>query len=46
MRHMPPGWEEAIAMMTPGSRLKLTMPPELGYGKRGQPPSIPPEARR
>ena len=29
-----PGWNEALTMMTPGARWKLTIPPELGYGDR------------
>jgi len=32
------GWDEAGALMTRGTRLKLTIPPELGYGDRGQGP--------
>jgi peptidylprolyl isomerase len=32
------GWDEAGALMTKGERLKLTIPPELAYGDRGQGP--------
>ena len=31
------GWNEALTMMTPGARWKLTIPPELGYGSRSMP---------
>lgn len=36
-----PGWNEAVQMMSVGDRWKVTIPPELGYGKRGSPPTIP-----
>jgi FKBP-type peptidyl-prolyl cis-trans isomerase len=38
------GWEEAIPGMKAGETRKLTVPPELGYGKSGRPPKIPPNA--
>jgi FKBP-type peptidyl-prolyl cis-trans isomerase len=34
-------WNEALTLMTPGSRWKLTVPPALGYGPGGSPPAIP-----
>lgn len=38
---MVPGWKEAFSMMTPGSKWKIFLPPELGFGERGMPPLIP-----
>jgi FKBP-type peptidyl-prolyl cis-trans isomerase len=39
-----PGWNEALALMTVGARWKLTLPPALGYGAEGRPPTIPANA--
>lgn len=38
------GWNEALQLMSPGSRLKLTIPPDLAYGEDGSPPVIPANA--
>ena len=38
------GWNEAVALMTKGERIKVTIPPELGYGERGAGSDIPPNA--
>ena len=32
-----PGWNEALQLMTTGSRWKLTIPPALAYGAQAQP---------
>lgn len=36
-----PGWVEAVQLMPVGSRFKLFIPYQLGYGERGSPPTIP-----
>ncbi|MFM8387389.1 MAG: FKBP-type peptidyl-prolyl cis-trans isomerase [Planctomycetia bacterium] len=39
-----PGWNEALTLMTPGARWKITIPPRLAYGVEGRPGAIPPNS--
>ncbi|CAM9372389.1 unnamed protein product [Sphacelaria rigidula] len=38
---VPPGLNECITGMKVGGRRKITLPPELAFGKDGRPPFIP-----
>ena len=38
------GWDKGVVGMKVGGLRKLTIPPEMGYGKMGYPPVIPPNS--
>ncbi len=38
------GWDEGIALLNEGSKARLVIPPELGYGSAGSGETIPPDS--
>lgn len=38
------GWDLGVAQMKIGDKVKLTLPPELAYGRAGYPGAIPPDS--
>ena len=38
------GWDLGVAAMKIGDKVKLTLPPELAYGRNGYPGAIPPDS--
>jgi FKBP-type peptidyl-prolyl cis-trans isomerase len=35
------GWDQILQLMRPGAKWIVIIPPELGYGRRGNPPRVP-----
>jgi FKBP-type peptidyl-prolyl cis-trans isomerase len=44
MRQVIAGWDQGVAQMKIGDKVKLTIPPELAYGRDGYPGAIPPNS--
>jgi FKBP-type peptidyl-prolyl cis-trans isomerase FkpA len=38
------GWDLGVAQMKIGDKVKMTIPPDLAYGREGYPGAIPPNA--
>ena len=37
-----PGWDELVPQLSKGSRVRVHIPSEDGYGAKGNPPAVPP----
>lgn len=42
LQNVVPGWREAVPMMKAGSKWRIHLPPELGYGEEGSLPVVEP----
>lgn len=42
LRGVVPGWQEALPLMKAGATWRIYVPPALGYGEQGSPPTIEP----
>ena len=42
--HVIAGWDLGVAQMKIGDKVKMTIPPELAYGREGYPGAIPPNS--
>jgi len=38
------GWDQGVATLKVGDKVRMTLPPELAYGEQGYPGAIPPRA--
>lgn len=38
------GWDQGVAAMKVGDKVRMTIPPELAYGREGYPGAIPPNS--
>jgi peptidyl-prolyl cis-trans isomerase A (cyclophilin A) len=38
------GWDEAVALMRVGERMRFVVPANLAYGEKGYPGAIPPNS--
>lgn len=44
LARQPPGWREGVMLIGEGGMIEFEVPPNLAFGERGDPPSIPPNA--
>lgn len=44
LKDVVPGWTEGLQLVSKGGKIELEIPSQLGYGMKGQPPTIPPGA--